>query len=103
SADSVRIARLTDYVDRLAAYGFSGQIVIAEQGRIVLERAAGFADRRFEVPMTMETRLGIGSVTKAFVAAAILRLESQGKLSTADRLDRHLPDVPPDQAAITLA
>ena len=103
SADSVRIARLTDYVDRLAAYGFSGQIVIAEQGHIVLQRAAGFADRRFEVPMTMETRLGIGSVTKAFVAAAILRLETHGKLSTSDRIDRWLPDVPADKAGITIA
>ena len=103
TADSVRIGRLGDYVDRLAAYGFSGQIVVAEQGRIVLQRAAGFADRRFAVPMTMETRLGIGSVTKAFVAASILRLESQGKLSTGDRIDRWLPDVPADKAAITIS
>jgi len=103
SPDSLRLGRLADYVDRLAAYGFSGQIVVAEQGKVILSRAAGWADRRFDVPMTIETRLGIGSVTKAFVAAAILRLESQGKLATTDRIDRWLPDVPPDKASITIA
>jgi CubicO group peptidase (beta-lactamase class C family) len=69
----------------------------------VLQRAAGWADRRFGVPMTMEARLGIGSVTKAFVAAAILRLETRGKLSTADRIDRWLPGVPSDKAGITIS
>lgn len=102
-ADSLRLARLADYVDRIEAYGFSGQIVVAENGRVVLERACGWADRRFAAPMTMETRLGIGSVTKAFVAAAILRLESQGKLATTDPIGGYLPEVPPDKAAITIA
>jgi CubicO group peptidase (beta-lactamase class C family) len=103
SQDSVRVRRLRDYVDRLGAFGFSGQIVVAERGHILLQKAAGWADRRFDVPMTMETRLGIGSVTKAFVAAAVLRLETQGKLSTGDRIGRWLPDVPSDKSGITIA
>ncbi len=61
SPDSTRIRRLSDYVDRLAAFGFSGQIVVAERGHIVLQKAEGWADRRFDVPMTMETRLGIAA------------------------------------------
>lgn len=101
--DSARIRRISDYVDRLAAFGFSGQILIAERGHILVQKAAGWADRRFDVPMTMETRLGIGSVTKAFVAAAILRLETQGKLTTGDRIGRWLPGSPADKADITIA
>jgi len=103
AADSARIAGLNGYVDRLAAFGFSGQIVVSERGHVLVERACGWADRRFAVPMVMETRLGIGSVTKNFVAAAILRLESRGRLRLDDPLGAHLPDVPADKAGITLA
>lgn len=102
AADSARVARLGDYVDRLEAFGFSGQILVAERGRVVLERACGWADRRYRVPMTLDTRLAAGSVTKSFVAAALLRLEAQGRLKLSDRLGDRLPGVPADKAGLRL-
>ncbi len=102
SADTLRVARLGDYVDRLEAFGFSGQILVAEHGRVVLERASGWADRRFRVPMTLDTRLATGSVTKNFVAAALMRLESQHRLKLSDRLGDRLPGVPADKAGLRL-
>src|SRR5262245_3855583 len=101
--DSARTHRLQEYVARLASFGLSGQITVAERGQVLVQRAAGWADRRFEQPMTMETRLGIGSITKNFVAAAILRLETQGKLSTDDRIAKWFPKAPADKSAITIA
>jgi CubicO group peptidase (beta-lactamase class C family) len=101
-ADTTRLGRLATYVDRLEAFGFSGQILVAEHGQVVIDRASGWADRRFAVPMSPETRLGIGSVTKNFVAAAVLRLASRHRLKVTDRLGDRLPGVPADKADIRL-
>jgi CubicO group peptidase (beta-lactamase class C family) len=44
----------------------------------------------------------IGSVTKQFTGAAILKLETQGKLRITDPITRYFKDVPDDKAGITL-
>src|SRR5262249_27224274 len=44
----------------------------------------------------------IGSITKQFTAAAILKLQMQGKLSVRDPIAKYLPNVPQDKSAITL-
>jgi D-alanyl-D-alanine carboxypeptidase len=55
-------------------------------------------------PIRPQTRFEIGSVTKTFVAATVLRLAEEGRLNLDDTLDRRLPglnhsNIPP---AITL-
>jgi CubicO group peptidase (beta-lactamase class C family) len=44
------------------------------------------------VPVTPQTKFRIGSITKQFTAAAILRLQKQGKLNVADKLVKFIPD-----------
>jgi len=44
----------------------------------------------------------IGSVTKQFTAAGILKLEELGRLKTSDLMSQYLPGVPVDKAGITL-
>ena len=45
-------------------------------------------------PVTIDTKFRIGSITKQFTAAAILRLQEQGKLSVRDPLSKFIPDYP---------
>jgi D-alanyl-D-alanine carboxypeptidase len=52
------------------------------------------------VPVTARTR--VGSISKTFVATAILMLEAEGKLSISDSIDRWLPGLVPNGANITL-
>lgn len=100
---TARLARMRAYGERLDALGFSGQLLVAEHGEVVFEQACGWADARFGRRMTPEARLAVGSVTKSFVAAAVLALESEGALRLEDRLSAHLDGVPDDKSAITLA
>ena len=86
-------------VDRIAeAYAalgrFSGSVLIARDGREVFARGYGLADRAAGVAAAPDTRFDIGSLSKQFTAAAILRLESEGRLSVHDPVSRHLPEYP---------
>jgi CubicO group peptidase (beta-lactamase class C family) len=69
-------------------------VLVAQKGRVVFKQAYGYANLEDLVPVTTETKFRIGSITKQFTAAAILRLQEQGKLSVRDPLSKFIPDYP---------
>ena len=94
--------RLDEYLTRAAPFGFSGAVLVARDGKVVLNKGYGLAVRSDGIPNTSETVFGAGSITKQFTAAAIMKLEMQGKLNTNDRLNKHLGGVPQNKVDITL-
>jgi CubicO group peptidase (beta-lactamase class C family) len=94
--------KLDTYLTRLSGAGFSGAILVAKDGDILLSKGYGTADRSRGIPVTEETVFSIGSITKQFTAAAILKLEMQGKLRVSDPISKYLPGVPPDKSDITI-
>ena len=83
---------------------FSGTVLIAQKGKIVLSKGYGMANYELDVPNTPETKFRLGSVTKQFTAMAILHLQEQGKLKVKDtiggppRLSRRREDHHPPPA-----
>jgi D-alanyl-D-alanine carboxypeptidase len=71
---------------------FSGAVLAKENGKIVFEKAYGFADREHKVPNTMETRFHVASVSMQSTAAAVLRLVDEGKLSLDTRVGEFIPE-----------
>ena len=69
-------------------------VLIARDGKILLEKGYGLARVETHTPITPDTRFRIGSVTKQFTAAAIFKLEEQGRLSVNDPLSKYIPDWP---------
>ncbi len=67
-------------------------VLVARDGKIAFQGAGGQADLEKKVAATVETKFRIGSVTKQFTAAAILKLAENGKLKIDDRLDKYYPD-----------
>ncbi|MBX7172429.1 MAG: beta-lactamase family protein [Pyrinomonadaceae bacterium] len=94
--------KLKDYLHGINAYGFSGQVLIAENGKISLNQAYGFADRESKIPNSLNTVFNVASLTKQFTATAILRLEAAGKLKTSDAISKYLENVPSDKSTITI-
>jgi CubicO group peptidase (beta-lactamase class C family) len=98
-----RIARdATLLGERYAMYGFAGVVLVAKDGRVLIDRGFGVADRQTRAPMRANTSFDAGSIMKTFVAAAVLRLEAEGRLRTSDPISRYLGEMPADKNAITI-
>jgi CubicO group peptidase (beta-lactamase class C family) len=74
--------------------GFSGSVLIARHGHILLSKGYGMANYELSVPNSPKTRFHLGSVSKTFTAAAIMMLQEQGKLDVHDHLNKFIPDYP---------
>lgn len=94
--------KVEEYLDRLEKLGFSGGVLVAKDGEIVLNKGYGWANRERKIAFTAETVSSIGSITKQFTGAAILKLEMMGKLRTDDPISKYLPNVPADKKGITI-
>jgi len=86
----------------LTAADLKGGVLIAKDGKVILNKGYGWADEGRKIPNTNKTIFDIGSITKQFTGAAILKLEEQGKLKTTDSITKFFKDVPADKADITL-
>ncbi|MDF1549035.1 MAG: serine hydrolase [Bacteroidales bacterium] len=73
---------------------FYGNILIAEQNKIVFSESYGYADRERKVLLNEQTLFNVGSVSKAFTAIAILQLAEKEKLKLSDKVLKYLPDFP---------
>ena len=80
-----------------SAKGFSGAVLVVKNRKIVFDQTYGSAAKMNSAPT-----FWIASKSKSFVAAAILKLAEQGKLSTADALTKFFKDVPADKRQITV-
>jgi CubicO group peptidase (beta-lactamase class C family) len=95
-------ASLDRFMKALEGYGFSGSAIVVQHGEVVLNEGYGIADRAHNLPFTPDTLFDIASISKQFTAAAVLRMEMQGKLKVEDKLSKFFPQAPPDKAGITL-
>jgi CubicO group peptidase (beta-lactamase class C family) len=69
-------------------------VLVAQNGKILFEKGYGLADREHHLPVVPETTFRIGPVTLQFTAAAILKLQEEGKLNVDDKLSKYVPDFP---------
>jgi D-alanyl-D-alanine carboxypeptidase len=77
-------------------------VIVVKDGKTLLRKGYGLADVANKRPLTPETVMRLGSVTKQFTAAAILLLEEKGKLKTGDDIRIYLPDFPDKGKKITI-
>jgi CubicO group peptidase (beta-lactamase class C family) len=68
-----------------------GAVLLVKGDRVVFSGAYGLADLRTREPITTRTLFNLGSLSKTFVANAILILQEEGRLSVDDRLSRFFP------------
>jgi CubicO group peptidase (beta-lactamase class C family) len=95
--------RLDEYLTARTSLGqFSGTVLIAHEGKVLLRKGYGYANLEHLVPNAPETKFEIASLTKAFTAFAIHDLVRQGKLKLDAPLCTCLQPCPDAWKAITI-
>lgn len=82
--------------------GFVGAVLVMRDGRPVLDRAYGLANKDKKIANRPDTIFAIGSTPIDFTRAGILLLEQRGKLSPSDPITDYFDDVPRDKRSITI-
>ncbi|HYJ33718.1 MAG TPA: serine hydrolase domain-containing protein [Candidatus Binatia bacterium] len=95
-------ARIDSFMTAAAGLGLEGTLLVEREGKVILVRGYGIADRGRRIPATTRTPYVLGSLSKQFTAAAAYQLESRGKLRLSDSLGRWFPDAPEDKRGITV-
>lgn len=94
--------KIETYLNKSVENGYSASILVAKEGEIILSKGYGWADRNKKIPNTSSTVFNIGSITKQFTAAAILKLVEQGKLKVSDNLGVFFNEASIDKKDITI-
>src|SRR5690606_25577086 len=90
------------YLSELEKTGFYGSVLVELNNRKVVTNGYGFSDKEKLIKNSANSVFDIGSITKQFTAAAILKLEMQGKLSTDDKISKFFKNLPGDKEDITI-
>jgi CubicO group peptidase (beta-lactamase class C family) len=92
--DAQILSRVQAVVDEVTTHPeFVGlSVAVARGDQLIVDRGYGIADLEWNAPADESTIFRIGSLTKQFTAAAILKLAEQGKLGLDDPLSRYVPE-----------
>jgi CubicO group peptidase (beta-lactamase class C family) len=90
-----KVNKLNDFFSALANnQDFNGNVLVAENGKILYEKSFGYADFSSKRINTVNTLFPIASITKTFTATAILQQIEKGKLRLTDSAAEYLHDFP---------
>jgi len=81
---------------------FSGSILVAKEGEILLSKGYNYANWELKSPNSSQTRYRISSITKPFTAVLVMMLVEQDFIRLADRLCAYLPNCPSAWTDITV-
>ncbi|MEG2665923.1 MAG: serine hydrolase domain-containing protein, partial [Bacteroidales bacterium] len=73
---------------------FNGQILYAENGKILYNESFGYANLKDKSPLENQWRFQLASTSKPFTAMAIMKLQEAGKIDINQLVSTYLPDFP---------
>jgi hypothetical protein len=81
---------------------FSGSILVAREGKVLVAKGYGFANAEWNIPNTPQTRFRLGSITKQFTSMAVMQLQERGRLSVQDPICKYLNPCPASWKPVTI-
>jgi CubicO group peptidase (beta-lactamase class C family) len=95
AVSSTRQQSLDKYFEALATnQGFNGNILVAENGSVLINKSFGYSNFEDHSPNTPDTPFPIASVSKLLTGTAILQLAQQSRLRVDDPVTKYLPTFP---------
>jgi len=93
---------LTNALDGIVAGGVPGALILQRDRIGIRSAAVGLSDLEANSKMQPDARFRVGSVTKMFVATAVLELVAEKQLRLDEPVARLLPRLLPDGEEITI-
>lgn len=100
--DEVLQQRIISFLDEYEKEGFSGSVLVQVGDSVFVEAGYGMSNRSENIENTNATIFDIGSVTKQFTAAAILKLEMNGLIELSDKIVKYIPELNSEKADISV-
>lgn len=96
-------AKADQFLHGFTATGkFRGVILVAKNGKPIYQRAHGDAVESWGVPIALNTKFELASLTKQFTGAAILLLAQESKLNVDDPVSKYYSQAPASWRDITI-
>lgn len=94
---------IADFVYNLhKKYGFNGNMLVAKDGKILYEKAIGWADYLHRDSLKINSEFELASITKTFTGVAVMQLVEAGKINLKDDVKKFYPDFPYDGITVEL-
>jgi CubicO group peptidase (beta-lactamase class C family) len=95
--------RIDNFMQQLhKTRAFNGNVLVAKHGKIIYEKAIGWADYLRRDSLKLNSQFELASVTKTMTSTAILMLMERGKLTLDDDVKKFFPDFPFEGVTIRL-
>lgn len=83
-------------------YNFNGNMLVAKGGKIIYEKAVGWADYLHRDSLKINSEFELASITKTFTGVAIMQLVEAGKLKLTDDVKKFYPNFPYEGITVEL-
>ncbi|MES3018846.1 MAG: serine hydrolase domain-containing protein [Bacteroidota bacterium] len=95
--------RYEDFVMRLhKRSSFNGNVLVAKKGKIIYEKAIGWADHLHRDSLKIDSKFELASVSKPFTSVGIMMLVEDGKLRLDQNVKEFYPEFPYDGITIKM-
>jgi CubicO group peptidase (beta-lactamase class C family) len=84
----------TLFLTKVKKYRFNGNVLIAQNGKVIYEKCFGYEDYKAKKPLNACSAFQLASSSKPMTAAAIMILKERGKLDYSDEVTKFIPDFP---------
>jgi CubicO group peptidase (beta-lactamase class C family) len=97
------VSRVDRYMNAEVSAGrFSGAVLIARDGRVILSKGYGMASLELNVHNTPQMKFRLGSLSKQFTAMAVMILQERGRLKVQDAVCAYVPECPEAWREVTI-
>jgi CubicO group peptidase (beta-lactamase class C family) len=94
-SEAEMVQEAESFLDRLGAEDkLSGAVIVAKDGKAILKKSYGLAEKTAKTPNRIDTKFNLGSMNKMFTSVAIAQLAEKGKLAFDDKVGKYLSDYP---------
>lgn len=92
TSDAIVTARTEVWQSINAGRAASAAVAIMQDGQVIYVEGFGMADREQSIPVTADTIFNIGSISKVYVATAIMLLVDEGRVALDAPVTTYLPE-----------